>query len=662
MSDSPKNPPIMEMVKGAKNQSPAKKTNSTGSGGNGSSGSKSPEKFGEYLIKNGSFHQSRAVKAGPDGSGFVEFALCDFACKIVEEVTAEDGLNDASFLRIEGRRADGLPLPAADIPAKSFFASQGSWANEAWGSRVLVYPGTAKKDNLRAAVHQYSRLSGDIPRRVVYKFIGWKKIDSKWHYLHGNGAITENGLIDTVQVDLGPGNMSRYALPPPLAGDALKQAVTATLLLLEVCPTKPHIGCALLDAVARAPLGELQQTDFAIWLHGLTGSRKSALAAIALAFYGDFTARSFPSNWSDTCNDIEAKSHQCKDGIFVVDDFKPSVNRVEAEKQHASAERVIRGTGNGGGRGRRKANMDAMPTPYNRSLLISTAEDLPRGVSLLGRLLVLELGRDDVDNAKLSQLQHAAQAGQFAGLMSAYLQWLAGRMDQLKKDFPKSIEQFRNTIIKSGFASSHPRAPEIFSNLLIGFETFLQFLEEVQAITAEQSNVLLTAVEDNLQSAFAEQAAYLVEQDEIEKFLQLLRSALSSGNGHVATAIKQGPPLVRPFAWGWRAQGCDLNGNESYKPTGDCFGWYQEPKDNRPAEVWLEPNTAFKVAQEIARKQGDAFLISSGSLWRRMMERGLFLKVETNSKTGKQQSTVKRTVAGRSVRVLVLDADLIESG
>ncbi len=30
-------------------------------------------------------------------------------------------------------------------------------------------------------------------------------------------------------------------------------------------------------------------------MHGLTGSRKSALAAIALAFYGDFTARSFPA-------------------------------------------------------------------------------------------------------------------------------------------------------------------------------------------------------------------------------------------------------------------------------------------------------------------------------------------------------------------------------
>jgi hypothetical protein len=415
------------------------------------------------LIKNGAFHQSKAVKAGPDGSGFVEFALCDFVCSIKEEVTAEDGLNDASFLRIEGRRSDGLPLPTKDVPSKSFYSSQACWPNEAWGTKVMVYPGTAKRDNLRAAVHQFSRLSGDIPCRVVYKFTGWKKIDGEWHYLTGSGAITAAGLIDGVQVDLGSiqSNMSRYQLPEPFDGDDLKQAVADALLLLNVAPNRPHIGATLLAAVARAPLGECQQTDFAIWLHGLTGSRKSALAAIAQAFYGDFTARSFPANWSDSVNDAEAKAHQAKDGVYTIDNFKPSVNRVEAEKQHAMAERIIRGTGNGAGRGRRTANMQAQAAPFNRSMLLVTAEDLPRGVSLLGRLLVLELGQADVDNPTLSKLQHAAQAGRFAGLMSAYLQWLAPRLDRLKAEFPKAVEQLRNAAIRDGFASSHPRAPEI---------------------------------------------------------------------------------------------------------------------------------------------------------------------------------------------------------
>ncbi|MBS4052513.1 MAG: cell wall-binding protein [Methylomonas sp.] len=651
MSDNSKNPPILDVVNGAKK--PPKKPDGTGGGIK----IDKEQRFGGYAAIKGAFNQ---IKPKDDGS-YDSWPLCDFTCKIMQEVTAEDGLSDASFLRIEGRRADGLPLPAVDVPARSFYNGQGSWANDAWGSRVLVLPGSAKIANLRTAVVQYSRLSGDIPRRVVYKFTGWKKIEDTWHYLTGSGAITAAGLVDSVETDLGPGNMSRYSLPAPLVGDALKQAVNDALLLLQAAPSKPHIGAALLAAVARAPLGECQQTDFAIWLHGLTGSRKSALAAIVQAFCGDFTARSFPANWSDSANDAEAKGHQAKDGVYVIDDFKPSVNRVEAEKQHAMAERIIRGTGNGAGRGRRTANMQAQASPFNRSMLFVTAEDLPRGQSLLGRLLVLELGREDVDNITLTKLQHAAHAGRLAGLMSAYLQWLAPRLDQQKKDFPKIVEQFRTSAIQSGFASSHPRAPEIYSNLLAGAETFLMFLEDAGTVSSEQGNVLLLDIETHLKAAFAEQAAYQSEQDEIERFLQLLRAALSSGNGHIANRLNQGPPQSRPFAWGWRDAGSDvLSGDKQYKPQGDCFGWYVEPIDGAPAECWLEPNAAFKIVQEFARRQSDSFLISAGSLWRRMAERGLLLKVEQD-KGSKPRPTVKRTVAGRSVRVLVLSAELVES-
>ncbi|WP_256360673.1 hypothetical protein [Methylomonas koyamae] len=101
------------------------------------------------------------------------------------------------------------------------------------------------------------------------------------------------------------------------------RAATEALTLLSICPASPQIGAALLAAIARAPLREAQAIDFAIWLHGLTGSRKSAAAAIAQSFFGNFGARNFPANWTDSANDAEAKSHQAKDAVFIIDDFKP---------------------------------------------------------------------------------------------------------------------------------------------------------------------------------------------------------------------------------------------------------------------------------------------------------------------------------------------------
>ncbi len=510
MSDKTKTPPIQEVVKSAK-KSPKKPDGTSG-------GIKidKEQRFGGYAVLKSSFHQ---IKPKDDGS-YDSWPLCDFTCKIIEEVTAEDGLNDASFLRIEGRRADGLPLPLVDVPAKAFFSTQGNWINDHWGARVFMYPGTAKKDNLRACVQLYSKLAGDIPRRTIYRFIGWKKIEGEWHYLTGSGAVNEGGLVDGVQVDLGHGNMSRYNFPAPLVGDTLKQAADEMLLMLQVAPSRPHIGAALFGAIVRAPLGECHPIDFAIWMHGQTGSRKSALAAICQAVYGEFTARSFPANWSDTANSIEAKSYQAKDAIYVVDDFKPSVNRVESEKNYAASERVIRGTGNGGGRDRLTPDARVQAAPFNRSMLMVTAEDLPRGQSLLGRLVVLEVGRDDVNNQTLTKLQHSVNAGSLAGLMAAYLQYLAPRMDELKRDFPKIVEQTRNSTIQAGFAASHSRAPDTYSNLIAGVETFLEFLEAAGCLSSEQSSDVLIGIENSLKLVFAEQVAYVQDQCDVEKFMQ----------------------------------------------------------------------------------------------------------------------------------------------
>ena len=649
--------PVLEVVAGAKKPVDNKSADSGkgkkggGSGGGAGGSSESLQRFGDYLIKKNMFYQ---VKGGRDGGEVSEFPLCNFIAKIIEEVKAEDGLTEEDFFRIEGRRFDGATLEAVDVPIKTFASSQGNWPIERWGSRALVHPGAAKKDNLRACIQIYSTLRGDIPRRVIYKYTGWKRLDEHWHYLSGGGSISEKGLENTLDVELGAGNIARYRVAEPLKGAKLLEAVESALLILNVCPAKPQIGAALLAAVARAPLGECSEIDFAIWLHGLTGSRKSAVAAIAQAFFGDFTAHSFPSNWSDSVNDAEMKSHQAKDGVFVIDDFKPSVSKSEADKLHAMAERLIRNTGNGAGRGRRGADMQAKAAAFNRSMMLVTAEDLPRGQSLLGRLLVMELGRLDVDNAILSRLQDAARNGLFIGLMASYLQWLAPRMDKFKDILPGRIEEKRNEVIKAGFAGSHPRAPDIYASLAVGALVFMGFLNDIGANTETIAEKLIRGLE----RGFLEQGEYQDEQDETQRFFRLLQAALSSGDAHIANRIDQGPPQSRPNGWGWNKVK-DFEGKDFYKPAGDCIGYWKEPKHNELAEVWLQQEAAFKKVQEFARASGEPFLISASSLWRRMHENGLLLVAEKVPNRDSVKTAVKRTVAGVSMRLMIVSADLI---
>jgi len=649
------NKPVLAVVRGAKKPKGSNKTGS-GNGSGGGIGKSKNKAFGEYKIINGAFYQIKAVRSGADGDGFVEIPLCDFTCQIIEEVTCDSGLEDQAFLRVEGVRSDGLKFPIVEVPSSKFYSTQANWINEFFGTSAFVYPGNSKRDNLRAAIHLFSKLDGDIPKRHVYQYTGWKKINDAWHYLSGSGAITSVGLDETVQVELGGGHMARYSLPKPPDKEQLKTAACLVLDLLEICPAKKQIGAALFSTVARAPLGELQPTDYALFIHGLTGSMKSAISAIPLAFFGDFNARRFPANFSDTDNDLEAKAFQAKDSVFVVDDFKPSVSLAEASKIHAKAERFIRNTGNQAGRGRRGADMQAKPAPYNRSMTIITGEETVKSQSLSARLLILELTRADVDTTLLTKLQQASEHGELSLLMSAYLQWLAPRMVGLKKEFPKTVTTLRNAAIRDRIAPSHPRAPEIFANMVAGVETFLNFMIDSDLLTIEQSNTVLSDIEENLKDAFNEQAIYQTEQDETVRFVGLLRASFVAGNAHIKCRLKQGPPLARPHNWGWVSETVDSVGEKVYKPLGDCIGWINEEK----REVWIDQNVAFAVVQRLAKTQGDPLVVSASSLWRRMYEKDLIIATESRGK-GTPKLAVKRTIGGGSKRVMILSADVIES-
>ncbi|WP_411726379.1 hypothetical protein [Methyloglobulus sp.] len=286
-------------------------------------------KSGDYQIINGAFNQIR-----PTRDGTAKIKLCNFTCEITEEITYEDDLNDKAFFRISGKRQDGLPLPTVDVILTKF--NMGNWITEAWGSRAIVYSGVTKRENIRVFILVYSTRNRDIPRQHVYGMTGWKNIDGAWFYLTGSGAIGENGLDTGVQVDLGGGHMAKYSLPEPPTPEQLKVDSAALDDLFNICPNRPEIGAVMLAAVTRAVLGECQLTDFAIFIQGQTGWGKSSCAAIASAFFGSFDTRSLPANFSDSDSDMEAKGHQIKDGVYVIDDFKPATNAVEATKLYQS--------------------------------------------------------------------------------------------------------------------------------------------------------------------------------------------------------------------------------------------------------------------------------------------------------------------------------------
>ena len=453
--------------------------------------------------------------------------LTNFTARIVANTEVDDGVETKNNLEIEAvlkNRAKVFSVPSSE------FANM-NWAIEKFGGEAIIAPGTGAKDHARAAI-QY--LSPDIERRRVFTHTGWRRIGSKWFYLHGDGAIGSEGLYDSVAVKL-PSNLAPFRLPEPPTGEELVGAILASLRFLHVAP----LSCTLpiYASIWRALLGD---SDFSVHATGLTGTYKTSVSLLAMQHFGaGFDARHVPGAWSSTANANAALQFVLKDALFLIDDFVPKGSSSDVERQHRDADRIFRGQGNTSGRGRLGRDgtslRDANPP---RGLTLSTGEDVPRGQSLHSRFLLVEFSPDDVDVKKLTACQGDASAGIYAQAMSAFLQWLAPRYMEVKKHLPEQIEKFRAAAGRSG---QHARTPEIVANLMVGLNWFLRFAGEVGALQADDAKAIWMNAWRALGKAAAAQTLGQAAEDSAQRFLNLIAAVIYRGDACLREATTDVP-------------------------------------------------------------------------------------------------------------------------
>lgn len=240
--------------------------------------------------------------------------LCNFAARIVADVTTDDGTECRRRLRVTGTLDTGAALLEVEVAAERFAAMD--WPMNEWGTRAIVAAGAGAKDHLRVAILTNSP---DVRHETQYAHTGWRELDGRWCYLHAGGAIGSDGPVPGVRVAL-PSPLAGYALPSLPAGERVRAAVRASLgLLRDLAPDE--VTVPLLIAPYRAVLGG---ADYSLGLVGRTGAGKSELAALAQQHFGaTLTARHLPANWSSTANATEALAFAAKDALLVVDDYCP---------------------------------------------------------------------------------------------------------------------------------------------------------------------------------------------------------------------------------------------------------------------------------------------------------------------------------------------------
>jgi hypothetical protein len=150
-----------------------------------------------------------------------------------------------------------------------------------------------------------------------------------------------------------------------------------------------------------------------------------------------------------------------------------------------------------------------------------------------------------------------------------------------------------------------------------------------------------------LAEAIAAQVDHVGAEDPVQRFPDLLRSALTSGHCHFVCPIGDRPK--DPRAWGWRQRevAAAKIPPTVWEPQGKQVGWIDGE------DIYLDPHAAYRVANQIVSTDGLA--MSERTLWKRMSERGMLVSTDESRK----RNLVRKMLQGSRRNVLHLHLETL---
>lgn len=551
--------------------------------------------------------------------------LCTFTAITNGVVTRDNGVDEETWLLVDGWTADGDPLKQARVKASAF--KRMDWLTENWDIRATIMPGNTATDKVRFVIQQANALQAKRVRE--YTHTGWRRIGGRWCYLYQGGAIG----AESVTVDLSRGLESYHldgGFTPKPGGET--DALADVLYLTTGIPRR--ISVPLVAFMFLAPLREPLlragfPPTFSVYLIGGSGTHKSTLSALMLSFFGSFRESSLPASFNDTGNYIRSLAFSLKDMVLAVDDYHPEGNLQARRKMEDTAQQLSRAFGDLAQRGRMMSDQTLATAKPPRSLALISGEDMPNvRESGEARYYVIQIGKDDIQADRgLTEMQDRAASGAQAYCMRKYIEWLAPQMDELPDRLGERFKELRSQF--QGAKLGHTRAPGTVAHLIIGYEMYMRFLIASGVVDDPDGELLRSEVNEAVRDIVTNSAAQGREsraERPSRMFLNTIGEMLLTREASVV----------------------DLTDAEGKGAGKGHIGWMDA------MYYYLIPETSYRMVCEFFTKKGEAFPLSSRMLHKQMAEDGM---VQPGS-DGKR-SRVK-TINGKGVRTLWIPRDCID--
>ena len=577
----------------------------------------------QYADFGGAFHLLKFDRKGEAKP----IRLCNFTAEIEREVVKNDGLTTSRHFKVSGRLETGEAMPTIDVPASEF--DRLDWLPTSWGASAQITVGSRFKDHVVAAIKE--RSNPEILQ--LCQHTGWSQFNDELLYLTHTGGIGTKGLNLDASCEL-QGPLGDFSLPTPVDPRTLDlEGILEAFRDLQ----KDGTALVLLGAAMRAVLCHFHPATCSVYLQGTTGTFKSAAAGVLQGFWGSkFDGANLPANWSSTGNALEKTAFLAKDCLLVVDDFVARGTRQEVAYTHRNAERLLRAQGNQSGRSRMTAKAEIRNAFYPRGIVMCTGEDVPNGHSLQARLVIVNIARGAIDTSVLSQLQKLARSGHLATIMASFVQWLAAeaKANKLTESIDMALECDHENIGSGG----HARTQDNLANLLTGLRVFLDFAEDAGEMSSSKVQEFMDSATDAARSLGAMQANIDQEASDAQRFLELIRVAVSSGKAHIES--KFGGEPENPRTLGWRK--VETYGGFRSEAMGSRIGWADKDA------IYIDPGASLSIVKAIASSLDNHLGSSQLAIGKSLSEASLLTQHE------KGRNTAKVSILGHRPNVFAL--------
>ena len=517
--------------------------------------------------------------------------ISNFVAYTVEEIISTDGNNEDSKIKVVLILEGGNKLDEVIIDSSEFLSLD--WITKKYGVKPYI---TTGKFNKKYMIELIQKLSSSALTKEVYTHTGWVEKDGLWSYLHAGGSIGSQGL--EVNIDK---QLTGYQLNDSLD---INIAILTSMKFIEVASeeiTIPLISLAFLSPLVSI-IDPNNTPKFIIWMHGLTGSRKTSLAMCLLNHFGRFGNTPLMS-FRDTANSIEVKSHILKDTLLLIDDFAPTMNSYEASKFNDTAERILRIYGDRVGRGRLNSNSNIKKTFYPRGLALVTGEDVPRGTSSTARYIGLEVKSDDVNLNTLTTLQNSPDS--LSRTMYEYIEYVSQNIEEIRSfidiEFKKSRQKYDQV------NNLHGRIIDAVSWLHVGFQVYLKFIYEYMNIYTYERDELQSKCNSALETILNKQQCIYKDQEIENVFIETFMELINTNKVYVKD-IK-------------------VKSDSEEMQTSNSKGTFVGYEDNE--FFYLYPQTTYSEINKALANRGMKSSISDNTLWKLMKNKNL-IKTEEN--------------------------------